>query len=96
MNLRLQQVAAHACVVTRTHLQHHICILSITVITIVINVSIEFTAPTGPELAVAGEDIVLSDDEGAADDKPYYMTVNGKQVSDVFFLPRVTVTLRSA
>lgn len=34
---------------------------------------------TGPELAVAGEDIILSDDEGAADDKPYYMTVNGKQ-----------------
>jgi len=34
---------------------------------------------TGPDLVVEGEDIVLSDDEDGLDDKPHYMTVNGKQ-----------------
>ncbi len=61
-------------------------------ITIAVIACIAFILPTGPELAVAGEDIILSDDEGAADDKPYYMTVNGKQARSVFLLPRVTVT----
>ena len=31
----------------------------------------------------AGEDIVLSDDEDGIDDKPHYMTVNGKQVGRI-------------
>ena len=62
-------------------------------ITIAVIACIAFIVPIGPELAVAGEDIILSDDEGAADDKPYYMTVNGKQARSVFLLPRVTVNV---
>jgi len=34
---------------------------------------------TGPDLVVAGEDVVMSDDESAVDDRPHYMTVQGRQ-----------------
>ncbi len=39
----------------------------------------ETAVVTGPDLVVAGEDVVMSDDEAAPDDRPHYMTVNGKQ-----------------
>jgi hypothetical protein len=38
----------------------------------------EAATVTGPALVVAGEDVVMSDDENAADDRPHYMTVGGK------------------
>lgn len=106
MNLLLSQVASYP---SRTQCYHENSSESIIFansvlpslpfivnFTIVIIAGVEFILPIGPELAVAGEDIVLSDDESAADDKPYYMTVNGKQASNSFFLPCVTVTLSSA
>ena len=39
----------------------------------------EAVPATGPALVVEGEDVVMSDDENAADEKPHYMTVSGKQ-----------------